>query len=137
MGLPSRRRFVTQLAAAGMAIATPRWVGAAGLDARALSFAHLHTGERLNVEYFGGGAYRADALRSVDHLLRDFQMLRSRSEGVAAGSLHMVGRAVDIRLADVPLDRLRRSALSARLGGVGYYPASNFVHVDTGRVRAW
>lgn len=63
--------------------------------------------------------------------------LRQASEGVAAGSLHMVGRAIDIRLRDVPLDKLRKAALAARRGGVGYYPASNFVHVDTGRVRYW
>jgi uncharacterized protein YcbK (DUF882 family) len=63
--------------------------------------------------------------------------LRSHSEGVAAHSLHMVGQAIDIRLADVPLAKLRSAALAARVGGVGYYPASNFVHVDTGRVRTW
>jgi len=65
------------------------------------------------------------------------EMLRHRSEGVAAGSLHMKGQAIDIRLADVPLPELRRAALEARAGGVGYYPASDFVHVDTGRVRFW
>ena len=65
------------------------------------------------------------------------EMLRHRSEGVAAGSLHMVGQAIDIRLADVRLDHLRQAALDARRGGVGYYPASDFVHVDTGRVRMW
>jgi uncharacterized protein YcbK (DUF882 family) len=63
--------------------------------------------------------------------------LRQRSEGVASGSLHMSGRAIDIRVDDVPLSRLRDSALDLRLGGVGYYPGSNFVHVDTGRVRRW
>ena len=65
------------------------------------------------------------------------EMLRHRSEGVAAGSLHMVGQAIDIRLGDIPLAKLRRAALEARRGGVGYYPASDFVHVDTGRVRMW
>lgn len=64
-------------------------------------------------------------------------MLRRQSEGVAAGSLHMVGQAIDIRLTDIPLARLRAAALSLRSGGVGYYPTSNFVHVDTGRVRFW
>jgi len=64
-------------------------------------------------------------------------MLRARSEGVASGSLHMVGQAIDIRLADVPLARLRHAALDLREGGVGFYPASDFVHVDTGRVRVW
>src|SRR6185312_8386626 len=51
------------------------------------------------------------------------EMLRHRSEGVAAGSLHMKGQAIDIRLADVPLPKLRQAALDVRRGGVGYYPA--------------
>jgi uncharacterized protein YcbK (DUF882 family) len=63
--------------------------------------------------------------------------LRLRSEGVAARSLHMTGQAIDIRPTDVSLARLRSCALSLRAGGVGYYPASNFVHVDVGRVRTW
>ncbi len=63
--------------------------------------------------------------------------LRRQGEGVAAGSLHMVGQAIDIRLADVPLTRLRAAALAMHGGGVGFYPASNFVHVYVGRVRFW
>jgi len=65
------------------------------------------------------------------------EMLRHRSEGVAAGSLHMQGQAIDIRLADVPLIKLKAAALASHRGGVGYSPASDFVHVDTGRVRSW
>ncbi|HSN31208.1 MAG TPA: DUF882 domain-containing protein, partial [Ideonella sp.] len=65
------------------------------------------------------------------------EMLRHRSSGVASGSLHMLGQAIDIRVAGVPLAGLRNAALSLRAGGVGFYPASDFVHVDTGRVRAW
>jgi uncharacterized protein YcbK (DUF882 family) len=65
------------------------------------------------------------------------EMLRHRSEGVAAGSLHMNGQAIDIRLADVPLATLRQAALAARRGGVGFYRASDFIHLDTGRVRTW
>ena len=49
----------------------------------------------------------------------------------------MRGQAIDIRLADVPLATLRDAARSLGLGGVGYYPASDFVHVDTGSVRTW
>jgi uncharacterized protein YcbK (DUF882 family) len=64
-------------------------------------------------------------------------MLRRASEGVAGRSLHMQGQAIDIRLADVPLAKLRTAALATGRGGVGYYPASDFVHVDTGRVRHW
>lgn len=67
-------------------------------------------------------------------------MLRARGgkdSGVASSSLHMVGQAIDIRLPGVRLDDLRAAARSLKLGGVGYYPSSNFVHVDTGRVRFW
>ena len=64
-------------------------------------------------------------------------MLRETSTGVAASSLHMVGKAIDIRLADVHLPDLRGAAVGLRRGGVGYYPESDFVHVDTGRVRTW
>jgi len=62
---------------------------------------------------------------------------RTGGGGVASASLHMQGMAIDIRLADVPLRRLRDAALGLRRGGVGYYPSSDFVHVDTGRVRTW
>lgn len=65
------------------------------------------------------------------------EMLRQLSEGVAAGSLHMKGQAIDIRLSDIPLGTLRKAALSVKRGGVGFYPHSDFVHIDTGRVRAW
>ncbi len=64
-------------------------------------------------------------------------MLRERGRGVARSSLHLEGRAMDIRLADVPLADLRDAALSLKAGGVGYYPGPEFVHVDTGRVRTW
>jgi uncharacterized protein YcbK (DUF882 family) len=63
--------------------------------------------------------------------------LRRRSEGVAARSLHMVGQAIDIRVGGVPLTALRAAALDVKGGGVGYYPTSNFVHIDTGRLRQW
>ncbi len=63
--------------------------------------------------------------------------LHSNSDGVARNSLHLQGKAIDIRLRDVPLKDLRRAALSSHRGGVGYYAGSNFVHVDTGRVRTW
>jgi uncharacterized protein YcbK (DUF882 family) len=59
------------------------------------------------------------------------------SSGVAKRSLHMQGKAIDIRLPGVELKHLRQAALSLKAGGVGYYPKSNFVHVDTGRPRFW
>jgi uncharacterized protein YcbK (DUF882 family) len=67
-------------------------------------------------------------------------LLRARGgahTGVASGSLHVVGKAIDIRVPRVRLDHLREAARSLQRGGVGYYPASDFVHVDTGRVRYW
>ena len=66
-------------------------------------------------------------------------MLRGENEhsGVASKSLHMQGMAVDIRVADRSLANLRDAALNLKIGGVGYYPTSDFVHVDVGRVRRW
>jgi len=64
-------------------------------------------------------------------------LLHERSRGVAAHSLHMEGRAIDVRLVGCDLAVLRDVALGLERGGVGFYRASQFVHVDTGRVRAW
>lgn len=65
------------------------------------------------------------------------EMLRRRSSGVAKKSQHMEGRAIDVRLRGVPLVELRDAAIAMQRGGVGYYAASDFVHLDTGRVRRW
>ena len=64
-------------------------------------------------------------------------MLHERSAEVAKKSLHVQGMAIDIRLPDVDLDHLHAAALSLGRGGVGYYPESNFVHIDVGPVRTW
>jgi uncharacterized protein YcbK (DUF882 family) len=174
----NRRRFLSTLATAAPLLALPGTAASSVPDFRALRFQHLHTGERLEVEYVSRGHYLPDALASINHLLRDFrthdvhaidpllldllhalsiatgtqhpfevisgyrspatnQHLRDRSSGVASGSLHMVGKAIDIRVRDVRLSALRDAARALARGGVGYYPASDFVHVDTGRVRTW
>jgi uncharacterized protein YcbK (DUF882 family) len=65
------------------------------------------------------------------------EMLRQSSNGVAEHSMHMLGKAIDVRLESIPTERLAEVARSMRRGGVGYYRASDFVHVDTGRVRYW
>ena len=175
-----RRHFLRTIATAAPVLAIPGLASASSVvpGPRTLAFAHLHTAEKLQVEYMDGLRYLPQALSAVNHLLRDFRtgdvhdiepalldllhalhrstgstrpfevisgyrspktnaMLRSHGGGVAPGSLHMQGKAIDIRLADVPLASLRDCALDLRRGGVGYYPASNFVHVDTGRVRRW
>ncbi len=65
------------------------------------------------------------------------QMLAERSDGVARHSLHMDGKAIDIRIPGRDLTHLRDAAFNLRSGGVGFYPGSQFVHVDIGRVRKW
>lgn len=64
-------------------------------------------------------------------------MLRRASTGVAKNSFHMYGQAIDIRMPGKSTRQLQGVAKSLRAGGVGYYPRSNFVHVDTGTVRSW
>jgi len=64
-------------------------------------------------------------------------MLASASDGVAHNSLHMAGKAVDIRIPGTGVRMVGKAAKSLKAGGVGTYPSSNFVHIDTGRVRTW
>jgi uncharacterized protein YcbK (DUF882 family) len=63
--------------------------------------------------------------------------LHAHSFGVAENSLHLVGKAIDIRTPGRSLTLLRNAAATLKGGGVGYYPKSDFVHVDIGRVRYW
>lgn len=63
--------------------------------------------------------------------------LAAASGGVAKHSMHLEGKAIDIRLPGRDLAQLHKAALAVRGGGVGYYPSSQFVHMDTGRVRNW
>jgi uncharacterized protein YcbK (DUF882 family) len=165
----TRREAMTTFAAAALGAAWPSraWAEVTRPASRALDFAHLHTGERLTVEFCSDGQYvpdfRTGEIHDIDPALLDLLVdlrartgsarpydvisgfrspatnaaLRRHSRGVAAGSLHMQGKAIDIRVGGVPLGGLRRAALALGHGGVGYYPAANFVHVDTGRVRAW
>ena len=65
------------------------------------------------------------------------RLRNTRGGGVARNSLHMQGKAIDIRIPGVPLSDLRDAATSLNLGGVGFYPRDKFVHVDTGKVRYW
>lgn len=89
---------------------------------------------RLRERAGGQGTYEIiSAYRSP----RTNDMLRERGGAVAQRSLHMDGRAIDVRLRGVPTRELRKIALDLQAGGVGYYARSDFLHVDTGRVRSW
>jgi uncharacterized protein YcbK (DUF882 family) len=87
--------------------------------------------------------YRESGSRQPIHIISSYRSpetnsaLRRRSSGVAENSQHTLGKAMDIRLPDVPTARLREIAMRMQYGGVGYYASSDFVHVDTGSVRAW
>jgi len=87
---------------------------------------HRKTGSKQPFQIISG--YRSPKTNS---------MLNAESSGVAKRSMHLDGKAIDIRLADVKLTNLRAVAVSMKRGGVGMYTGSNFVHVDTGRVRYW
>ena len=63
--------------------------------------------------------------------------LREHTNGVAKNSLHIQAEAIDLRMPGVNTLKLRKAALALARGGVGYYPHSDFIHVDTGRVRQW
>ncbi|MBK5968725.1 MULTISPECIES: YcbK family protein [Thiorhodovibrio] len=148
-------------------------------QARCLRLHHLHTEERLEIDYRTGSYYHRSALARLNEFLKDFRtgeqtpidprlfdtlydlqerldqdgslfeilsayrspqtnaMLRRKSGGVAKRSLHMSGRALDIRLAETPTPSVCNAALQLSRGGVGYYPRSDFVHLDTGQVRHW
>jgi uncharacterized protein YcbK (DUF882 family) len=151
---------------------------AADAGSRRIALTNLHTGERLDIEYFRDGSYAPDALAALEVLLRDFrngekhaidpqlldylvdvagqigvppaysvisgyrspqtnERLHERSSGVSQHSLHMQGRAMDVRISGVSCQDLAARAESLKRGGVGYYRASNFVHLDTGAFRTW
>jgi len=143
-----------------------------------IALLNLHTGERLDIEYFRDGIYVPSAVAAIEVLLRDFRTgerhaidpslmdylvqvartagvdpafsvisgyrspqtnarLREQSTGVAQHSLHIDGRAIDVRVAGVDCADLAARALDLKRGGVGYYRKSDFVHLDTGAFRTW
>jgi uncharacterized protein YcbK (DUF882 family) len=89
---------------------------------------HRMTGEQRPFDIISG--YRSP---KTNNMLRG----RSSNSGVAKKSLHMEGRAIDLRMDGFSSKRIRDLAVSLKAGGVGYYSKSNFVHMDTGDVRAW
>jgi uncharacterized protein YcbK (DUF882 family) len=177
----TRRRMLAGTAAlSGTAALWPQLLRAApqGIAARRIALSNLHTGERLDIEYFRDGSYVPEALAALEVLLRDFrngdkhaidpklmyylvdvaarigvqpaysvisgyrspqtnERLHERSSGVSQHSLHMQGRAIDVRMSGVDCQDLAAHAESLMRGGVGYYRTSNFVHLDTGAFRTW
>jgi uncharacterized protein YcbK (DUF882 family) len=178
----SRRRMLLATGALGCtaALFARSSIGAPdpNLKPRRIALVNLHTGERLETEYFRDDAYAPDALAAIDVLLRDFrsgdehamdpklldylvdvaaevnappvysvisgyrspetnERLHERSGGVSQHSLHMQGRAIDVRMTGVDCADLAARAQDLKRGGVGYYRASNFVHLDTGAFRTW
>jgi uncharacterized protein YcbK (DUF882 family) len=185
---PSRRLLLRGLAGVGFgaglarpALARPGVARANPVNAaagRRIALRNLHTGERLEIEYFRDGGYIDAAQAKLQHVLRDFrngevhtidpvlmdylveaaarlgkearfdvisgyrspetnEKLRERSSGVAQRSLHMQGRAIDVRMAGIDCADLANLAKDLERGGVGYYRASDFVHLDTGAPRTW
>jgi uncharacterized protein YcbK (DUF882 family) len=145
---------------------------------RTLAFYNTHTAEFARVCYFRDSAYQPEALKKINHVLRDHrankiktidpglldvlhsiqgrlaatgpfhvisgyrspetnEMLRHASSGVARKSMHTQGKAIDIRLPGCNTKHLSKVCMELKAGGVGYYAKSDFVHVDTGRVRTW
>jgi uncharacterized protein YcbK (DUF882 family) len=101
----------------------------AAIDTRLLDLLNRLDGEFKSAAPFEViSAYRSPASN---------QLPVDSTSGVARRSLHMEGRAIDLRRAGGPLDTLHRAALSLQVGGVGHYPVSGFVHLDVGRVRNW
>ena len=99
------------------------------IDRRLLDLlAVLHQVLRSRAPYLVFSGYRSPQTNA---------MLASLTEGVATNSLHLEGQAIDIRLSDRSLGQMHRAALALEAGGVGYYPDSNFIHLDVGRVRRW
>jgi uncharacterized protein YcbK (DUF882 family) len=180
----SRRRVLKAgsalagVSAAGLLVGGARGQSVAGDAHRRIALLNLHTGERLDVEYFRDGAYLPDALSCIEGCLRDFRTgerhlidpgvmdylvevartfgvdpafkvisgyrspqtnayLREKSTGVAEHSLHVEGRAIDVRMTGVDCASLAAHAMDLKRGGVGYYRASDFVHLDTGAFRTW
>jgi uncharacterized protein YcbK (DUF882 family) len=177
--LISRRHMLAAAAAlSGSALLRHTALGAPDGAARRIALTNLHTGERLDIEYFRDGAYSPQALAALEVLLRDFrngeqhavdpklmdylvevaaqigvppaysvisgyrspetnERLHERSSGVSQHSLHMQGRAIDVRMSGVDCKDLAARAEFLKRGGVGYYRGSNFVHLDTGAFRTW
>lgn len=91
-----------------------------------VSLVQRKTGQREPLEILSG--YRSPKTNAH---------LRQVSTGVAKNSFHMYGQAIDMHMKGYSTRNLRKIAMDLRAGGVGYYPKSDFIHVDTGTIRSW
>lgn len=99
------------------------------IDPHLLDIAHVlqsHVGNRGAIDIVCG--YRSPETNAMMH---------EASAGVAAHSMHIEGRAMDIRMPGTRLGSIRKVAVALKMGGVGYYPHDDFVHIDSGPVRKW
>lgn len=176
-GRISRRVFLQTSAQIAVGSMIPSALFANDYPPRHLSFYHIHTREKISIDY-SHKTYGGSVRRAIEYFLRDFrtgeihiidprlldvlaailhygkirsgyevisgyrsaktnEFLRKVSSGVDPNSYHMEGRAIDVRLPGVPTHILRDLALKFNDGGVGFYPKSKFVHIDTGKRRRW
>ncbi len=99
------------------------------IDPRVIDIAYMvHQKTGINQPYEVLSGYRSPRTNAT---------LRRTSAGVAKNSLHLTGQAMDFRLPGYRTSRLRDIAVNLRAGGVGYYKGSNFLHIDTGKIRHW
>ena len=117
---------------------------------RILTLNNLHTGESIKAEFFDGRGYIQEELAKLNHFFRDYRAnkIKSIDPGLFDQLYRLQGllgtrkpvqlisgyRSIDT---NNELSNIRKAALSMRAGGVGYYPRSNFVHIDTGPARHW
>ena len=175
----TRRRFVgASIASLACLGPLPAFAHPRKAYERSVSFRHTHTDEALNIVYWAKGQYVPDALKEINHVLRDHRtgdvkridpqlvdllyamgrrlgtskpfeiisgyrspatnaMLRRKSKRVAKSSFHMEGMAIDLRVPGFEPRTLAQLAREMNAGGVGYYPRTNFIHLDVGPVRSW
>ena len=128
----SRRDFVARVAAALPVLAlAPHSFAEATAGPRVLDFSHLHTGERLEVEYFSGGTYVPDALRAIDQLLRDFRTGDvHRIEPGLLDLLHQLASATDSRRPFEVISGYRSAASNAQMKAQGRGVASSSLHTE-------
>ena len=102
----------------------------------------VHSIDPMTLDLMAAISRKVDARRSFEIISgyrspQTNRALRKNSRSVAKNSYHVQGKAIDLRIPGVPLKVVRKAALDLRMGGVGYYPKSDFVHIDSGRVRSW